>query len=176
MDAPISLMFCCVCLHRMSLATTQKLRSCCVRMGRLYLVPSTSLCPASTHWSTRPWRTPWWRSRCMKMPGKHMSYIYHSFHQTVWIDSLNEDDKMRCRQNYYGVGSSSTKQSYFMGWQIRWSSLGELQLCRSADLVWLSWAVPQLNTSPTPHFDIITMMSVFLTKTIIGLWGVLGPF
>lgn len=46
---------------RMNLATTQRLRSCCARTGRLSSEPLTSLCPASTHWSIRPWRTRWWQ-------------------------------------------------------------------------------------------------------------------
>lgn len=47
----------------------QKRRSCCARMERHCWVPSTSLCPASTHWWTRQWKTHSWLSRCMKMPG-----------------------------------------------------------------------------------------------------------
>jgi len=57
-------------MHRMSSDLMQKHRSCCARMERLCSVPSTSLCPASTHWWTKQWKTHWWLSRCMRMPGK----------------------------------------------------------------------------------------------------------
>lgn len=57
-------------LYRTSLGTTQRHRSCCVRMARLCSAPSTSLCPASTPWSTKQWRTPWWPLSCMKTQGK----------------------------------------------------------------------------------------------------------
>lgn len=70
--------------YRMSLATTQRLRSCCVRTGRLSSAPWTSLCPASTRWSTRPSRTPWWQSRCMKMPGKNTQHIDYSYEMSIW--------------------------------------------------------------------------------------------
>jgi len=49
----------------MSSDTMQKHRSCCARMERLCSVPSTSLCPVSTHWWTKRWKTHWWLSRCM---------------------------------------------------------------------------------------------------------------
>lgn len=42
---------------RTNLATTQRLRSCSARTARRCWAPLTSLYPASTHWSIRPWRT-----------------------------------------------------------------------------------------------------------------------
>lgn len=58
-----------VFLHRTSLGTMQRHKSCCVRMAKHCSVPSTSLCLVSTRWSTKQWRTPWWPLSCMKMQG-----------------------------------------------------------------------------------------------------------